>query len=178
MYISEIYTTKPSTFENDTEKQIYDFLTQKNIEFHRVDTDAAVSMDLCPYIGKALGCPIVKTIFLSNRQLTSFYVYVTTAEKHFSAKQFGAGLGVSRVSFAPEEYLEKKLGTKIGATTALSAVAPITKDIRYVFDPDAIRGEWYGCSDGRTTGYMKIRTSDLLNIIIPDSGHIVETVEM
>lgn len=91
-------------------------------------------MDMCPEIGKALGSPIVKTIFLSNHQVTSFYIFVTTAEKHFSAKQFGAGLGVSRVSFAPEEYLEKKLGTKIGATTALSALSPLAHDVRYVFD--------------------------------------------
>ena len=99
---------------------------------------------------------------------------MTTAEKHFSAKQFGAGLGVSRVSFAPEEYLEKKLGTKIGATTALSVLSPLAHDVRYVFDPEAVFGEWYGCSDGRSTGYMKIRTADLLEKIIPQSGHVVE----
>ena len=42
------------------------------------------------------------------------------------------------------------------------------------FDPEAVSGEWYGCSDGRSTGYMKIRTADLLEKIIPQSGHVVE----
>ncbi len=178
MYISEIYTTPPTVFENDTEMLIYKYLTEAEISFSRVDTDPAISMDLCPEIGNALGCPIVKTIFLSNRQLTSFYVYVTTAEKHFSAKKFGADLGVSRVSFAPESFLEVKLGTKIGATTALSALSPLSHDVRYVFDPEAVSGEWYACSDGRSTGYIKIRTADLLNKIIPYSGHICEFIEM
>ena len=80
MYISEVYTTPPTAYENETERLIYEFLTKNNIEFHRVDTEEAIEMDMCPEIGKALGCPIVKTIFLSNRQVTSFYIFVTTAE--------------------------------------------------------------------------------------------------
>lgn len=178
MYISQIYTTPPETYENETERLIYNFLTENNIPFERVDTDEAVSMDMCTEIGEALGCPIVKTIFLTNRQLTAFYIFVTTADKHFLSKKFGAELGVSRVSFAPEEFLEKKLGTKIGATTALSALSPLAADVRYVFDPEAIANEWYGCTDGRSHGYMKIRTSDLLEKIIPATSHIVETINM
>ena len=71
MYISEVYTTPPETYENETERLIYSFLTKNNIEFHRVDTAEAIEMDMCKEIGAALGCPIVKTIVLSTRQVTS-----------------------------------------------------------------------------------------------------------
>ena len=47
MYISEVYTTPPETYENETEKLIYSFLTKSNIEFHRVDTEEAIEMDMC-----------------------------------------------------------------------------------------------------------------------------------
>ena len=42
MYISEVYTTPPTAYENETERLIYEFLTKNNIEFHRVDTEEAM----------------------------------------------------------------------------------------------------------------------------------------
>lgn len=178
MYISQIHTTPPDTYENETERLIYSFLTENGIPFERVDTDEAVEMEKCVEIGNTLGCEIVKTICLTNRQLTSFYIFVTAADKHFTAKIFGAELGVSRVSFAPEEYLEIKLGTTVGATTALSAVSPLASDVRYVFDSEILSREWFGCTDGRSNGYMKLRTSDIIEKIIPMTGHAVEIINM
>ena len=63
MYISEVYTTPPTAYENETERLIYEFLTKNNIEFHRVDTEEAIEMDMCPEIGKALGCRPQRSIF-------------------------------------------------------------------------------------------------------------------
>jgi Ala-tRNA(Pro) deacylase len=31
--------------------------------------------------------------------------------------------------------------------------------VQVVFDKDVVSEEWYGSSDGTTTGYMKIRTA-------------------
>lgn len=55
---------------------------------------------------------------LCNRQQTAFYLFITSGDKPFHAKDFSAALGVSRVSFAPAARMEQMLGTKIGAATA------------------------------------------------------------
>ena len=63
------------------------------------------------------------------------------------------------------------LGTKIGAATVFSALLPSAKDVHIVFDSDVLREEYYGCSDGTTIGYMKIRTKDITDRFLPHTGH-------
>ena len=104
-YVSEINHAVPETFENETQKLIYEALGKLGIPFDRVTNDYIVSMDDCVYINEKLGTNIVKNLFLCNRQETEFYLYVTRDNKRFKTKIFSKALGVSRLSFAPEEAL-------------------------------------------------------------------------
>lgn len=36
------------------------------------------------------------------------------------------------------------------------------KSKQQVFDRDVAKEEWYGCSDGTTTGYLKVRTEQIV----------------
>ena len=67
--------------------------------------------------------------------------------------------------------MEELLGTKIGAATVFSALLDTAKDVQIVFDHDVAAGEWYGCSDGTTTGYMKLKTGDVLQKLLPYTKH-------
>lgn len=40
-----------------------------------------------------------------------------------------------------------------------------------IFDQEVTDSEYYGCSDGTTTGYMKVKTEDILSKILPYSRH-------
>ncbi len=35
--------------------------------------------------------------------------------------------------------------------------------VQVVFDQDVLLEEWYVCSDGTTTGYMKVKTKPIIN---------------
>ena len=117
-------------------------------------------MEDCVQINAKLDMKMVKTLFLCNRQQTAFYLFITNGNKPFRAKDFSAALDIARVSFAPAELMEQKLGTKIGAATVFSALLDTENAVQIVFDRDVLSEEWYGCSDGTTIGYMKIRTED------------------
>ena len=78
-------------------------------------------------------------------------------------------MGVARVSFAPTEDMETMLGTKIGAATVFSSLLDGENRVQVVFDKEVLSEEWYGCSDGTTTGYMKIRTEDIYQKFLPRS---------
>lgn len=71
-------------------------------------------------------------------------------------------MGISRVSFAPVELLHDMLGTNIGAATVLSINGE--NRVKIVFDSEIASREWYGCSDGTTTGCLKLRTMDVARI--------------
>lgn len=117
-----------------------------------------LSMEDCIAINQKLDMEMVKTLFLCNRQQTVFYLFITTGSKTFPSRDFSNALGVSRVSFAPAKLMETMLGTKIGAATVFSAILDKQNAVQIVLDKDVADYEWYGCSDGLTTSYMKIKT--------------------
>ena len=85
-------------------------------------------------------------------------------------------MGVARVSFAPTEDMETMLGTKIGAATVFSSLLDGENRVQGVFDKELLSAEWYGCRDGTTTGYMKIRTEDIYQKFLPYTRHTAVTI--
>ncbi|MFC6322299.1 prolyl-tRNA synthetase associated domain-containing protein [Companilactobacillus baiquanensis] len=177
-YISEVKNTMPSEFVTPLQKKVYQTLDELNLSYERVHTDEAITMDDCTSIDNKLNMKMVKTLFLCNQKKTLFYLFVTTGDKKFKSKDFSHALDVSRVSFAPKELMNQMLGTKIGAATIYSSLLDENNDLKIVIDKDVINEKWYGCSDGTTTGYMKIKTDDILNKLLPKTHHIPAIIEV
>jgi Ala-tRNA(Pro) deacylase len=178
LYVSEVHTTAPGQFHTQLQRQTYKTLAELRIPFMRVDTDEAITMGDCAAIEERLGMRMVKTLFLCNRQQTEFYLFIMAGDKPFRAKEFSAALGVARVSFAPAERMEAMLGTKIGAATVFSCLLDRENRLRIVFDRDVATAEWYGCSDGTTTGYLKLRTDDVCRVFLPFTNHALSVIEV
>lgn len=128
-------------------------------------------MEDCILINEKLDMKMVKTLFLCNRKKTLFFIFVTCGDKPFNAGAFSKSMNCSRVSFAPEELFLEMLGTKIGAATVFSALKDLDGDIHIVIDHDVASEEFYGCSDGTTTCYLKIKTADIINKFLPYAKH-------
>lgn len=177
-YISDIFTSKPEKTLTDLQEKVYNTLEELEISYERVETDVAISMDDCKMINEKLDMDMVKTLFLCNRKKTEFYLYITVGDKKFDTKAFSKELDISRVSFVQGELFEEILKTEIGAATVFSALIDGENKIQIVFDSDVIKNEWYGCSDGVNTGYMKIRTKDILEKVMPYSKHEYKVITM
>ena len=168
----------PQTFKTPLQKLAYESLETLKIPFARVDTDEAITMQDCEYINEKLGVKTVKSLFLCNRQKTNFYLFITTAQKAFCTKAFGAALGIARVSFAPAELLYQILGVHIGATTIFGLLHDTQNKVQLVVDNDILREEYFGCSDSTTTGYMKFKTKRLVENLIPYTKHEAKFVDI
>ena len=177
-YVSEVSAKMPVTFQTPLQEKVYRTLDELQIPYERVDTDEAITMEDCVRIDEKLGMKMVKTLFLCNRQKSAFYLFVTTGDKPFRAKDFSRALGVSRVSFAPAELMLQMLGTKVGAATVFSALLDTARDVWFVLDSDVLDEEWYGCSDGTTTGYMKVRTEKIVKEFLPFTGRKFQIIEV
>ncbi len=171
IYVSNIQTVAPKTFKTDLQEKVYSALSSLNIPFERVDTDEVITMEDCAVINQKLDMKMVKTLFLCNNQKTDFYLFITVGNKPFRAKDFSTALNVSRPSFAPSELMQSMLGTKIGAATIFSALLPTAKHVKIVIDKEVAAEEYYGCSDGTTTGYMKIKTDDIIHKVLAFAKH-------
>ena len=171
MTISQIFTTPPTDRREPAEQNCFELLEKLHIPFERVEHDPAFTMVVCREISEALYVQVCKNLFLCNRQQTAFYLFITNGNKPFRAKDFSAALDIDRVSFAPAELMEQKLGTNIGAATVFSALLDTENAVQIVFDRDVLSEEWYGCSDGTTTGYMKVKTDQILHRFLPYTKH-------
>jgi len=177
-YISNIMKTTPESYQTELQAKTYETLTILEIPYERVKTDKAITMEDCVQINHKLNMKMVKSLFLCNRQQTQFYLFITTAGKPFNSKEFSNKLGVSRVSFASAEQLKCKLGVEIGACTIFGVLMDKTYEIKVVFDEEVVDEEWYGCSDGTTTGYMKIKTSQVVYDFLAYSNHIPTLIQI
>lgn len=178
IHVSEIRTIAPDRFLTPLQEKTYETLNTLRIPFQRVETDEIVTMEDCIQVNQGLQMKMVKTLFLCNRQKTEFYLFVTCGEKPFKSKEFAGALGISRVSFAPLELMEEMLGTKIGAATVFSVLLDPERKVRVVFDKDVADEEWYGCSDGTNTGYMRIETARILQDFLGYAKHVPKVIRI
>lgn len=178
IYVSEIKTTAPEAFKTPLQEKVYRTLEELSISFERVDTDEVITMEDCEAVDEKLNMKMVKTLFLCNRQQTEFYLFITCGDKPFRSKDFGTALEISRVSFAPKELMAEMLGTVVGAATVFSALLDTAESVNIIFDREVLEEEYYGCSDGTTTGYMKIKTEDITKKFLPHTGHKLQTVRV
>lgn len=178
LYISDIHTNAPHRFTTPLQEKTYEALAFLQIPFQRVETDEIVTMEDCELVNQKLQMKMVKTLFLCNRRQTAFYLLITCGDKPFQSKEFSNILDISRVSFAPVESMEGMLGTKIGAATVFSTLLDIDQRVRVVLDRDVADEEWYGCSDGTNTGYMKIRTSRIVQDFLHYTKHTATVIRL
>ena len=178
VFISEPYGTAPKTFRTPLQEKTYRALSDLQIPYQRVETDEAITMEDCVQINEKLNMKMVKALFLSNRRQTAFYLYITAGDKPFRSRDFSSALGIARVSFAPGDLMEQMLGTKIGAATVFSALLETARDVQIIFDREVLLEPWYGCSDGTTTGYMKIPTEMVIRRLLPAAKHSVTVIQV
>lgn len=177
-YIGTPTTQAPNNYLTSIQAEIYTRLAHLDIPFERVDTDPGITMEQCVAIGEALQQPVVKTLLLCNRQRTQFYILAMPGDKPFVTKDFSAALGVSRVSFAPEEKLSELLGTTMGATTILSIWHDRGNAVRLVIDVEVLRDSYFACTDATATCFLRIPTDALMKIYLPSTGHTPEVINL
>lgn len=177
-YVSPVMHHPPQGFQNTLQEKVYEALEILQIAFARVDTDEAITMADCVQINQRLEMQMVKTLFLCNRQQSAFYLFVTKGDKAFRSKDFSKALGIARVSFAPADKMQSILGTSIGAATIFSVLLESARDVDVILDQDVLNENWYGCSDGTTTGYMKVKTRDILVKLLPHAKRQARIIQV
>ncbi len=164
---------RPTNMEGrlDKEIRVYDFLDNLGVEYQRVDHEAAMTMEACEEIDKVLGTEMCKNLFLCNRQETDFYLLLTPGSKKFKTKFLSKELGVARLSFANETYMETFLDITPGSVSVLGLMNDSENRVQLVIDEDVLRDEYIGCHPCMNTASIRIRREDLMNKVIPAMKH-------
>lgn len=169
----ELNTGRPFDCTGRLEKEIrtYDFLDKLGIDYKRVDHEPAMTMEVCEEIDQSLQAVICKNLFLCNRQETQFYLLMMPGDKKFRTKDLSKELGVSRLSFANEAYMEKYLDITPGSVSVMGLMNDTEGKVRLVIDKEVLQGTEIGCHPCINTSSIKFSIKDLTEKIIPAMHH-------
>ena len=177
MTVSEIYTTSPT---QGPEKVLESFalLDQLHIPYSRVEHEPAETMEACTAISDALGIRICKNLFLCNRQKTDFYLLTMPEDKPFHTKDLSAQIGSSRLSFAPPELMEELIHCTPGSATILGLANDTEHRVQPLIDREVYDAPYFSCHPCICTSTLKLKTADVLDRLLPYTGHTPTVVDL
>ena len=76
-------------------------------------------------------------------------------------------MGVSRLSFASEEYMARFLDIHPGSVSVLGLMNDKERRVRLVIDEDVLKEEFFGCHPCENTSSIRFATRDLTDVILP-----------
>ena len=151
-----------------TERTILDRLNALGISFELYRHHPVHTIDECLHLPYAeADVTFCKNILLCNRQQTQYYLYVTAPHKPFRTAVVSKLLGVSRLSFAPDNALPELLRLYSGSLTPLALWLNPDSGIRLVFDREIRQPGRIAFHPAVNTATVIFRQEDFFDHIVP-----------
>lgn len=175
-----LYTGRPTDCTGRLAKElaVYDALDKLEIPYTRIDHEAIYTIEGCNEVDSLLGITICKNLFLCNSQKTKFYLLLMPGNKRFVTKEFCKQINSPRLSFAPEEYMQKYLDITPGSVSIMGLLNDKEHHVQLVLDKDVLKDEYLGCHPCINTSSMRLPMKDILEKFLPYVGHEYMTVDL
>ena len=154
------------------------FLDENGIKYDIVTHNPVYTLEECQAVNKLIGGRICKNLLLKTDSGKVFYLLMIRDDKRFVTKDVSKKLGCSRLSFASGEYMENLLNTSPGSLSITSLIFDGEKKISLAADSDVIREEYICCHPSDNSATLKIRTEDVLDILIPALGVTPQIIDI
>ena len=176
-----VYEGRPRDISGRLPKElrVYDLLDSLHVPYKRTDHDALPTIEACHEVNRLLEIDICKNLFLCNAQKTAFYLLMMPGTKKFKTAALSKQIGSARLSFAGAEYMEQLLDITPGSVSVLGLMNDHENRVRLLIDRDVLENHPYlGCHPCINTSSLKIRTQDLLDVILPAIHHPYTLVDL
>ena len=160
------------------EEAAFGILEALGIDYDRVSSEPADTMEKCAEVSRVLGMPICKNLFLCNRQKTNFYLLMMPGDKPFKTKDLSSQLGVARLSFADEAHMEEMLDLLPGSVSIMGLANDTEHRVQLVIDREVLEGGYLGCHPCMNTSSIKLKTRDVLEKFLPAVRHTATVVDL
>ncbi len=119
---------------NDIIRSIFEHLDALGIEYSHMSHAPAATMDDCRVVETTLYAVMPKNIFLCPRRKSCYWLLLTRPNARYKTSDISKQLGVSRLSFGPEEELYAFLRTTPGAITPMGLIFDAEKTVQLAVD--------------------------------------------
>lgn len=156
----------------NAELAVYDLLDSLKIDYDRVDHEAAFTMEACEAVDRILKPAVIcKNLFLCNTQKTKFYLLMIPGDKKFKTKDISHQINSPRLSFAPEEFMEKYLAVKPGSVSVMGLMNDHDNQVTLLVDEALLQADLFGCHPCINTASIRLKMDDLLHTFLPAVHH-------
>ena len=172
---------RPEDLSKREEKEIrvYDLLDSLGIEYERVDHEAAYTMEACKAIDEILYPAVIcKNLFLCNTQKTKFYLLMIREDKKFKTKEISHQINSARLSFAPEEMMEKYLDITPGSVSVMGLMNDHEGKVKLLIDEDVLKAEYFGCHPCMNTSSIRLKVQDVFTTFLKAVDHDYTVVHL
>lgn len=173
-----LYSCRPEDERIPKEVRCYDFLESLGIPYIRVDHECADTIEMCHEVECVLGCEICKNLLLTNRQMTEVYLLLLPGDKPFKTKILSKQIGTARLSFAVPEQMQKYLNITPGSLSILGLINDTGNKVRLLIDEELVKNEYLGCHPCINSSSLKLKTSDVIDRLVPATGHTITYVSL
>ena len=149
----------------EVEKQVYDILDQLNISYMRVEHEATPTCEEADKVMGALTGTPSKSLFLTNKKKTEFWLILMNGNKPLNIKEFSPLVGEKHLSFASEEKMVEKLGLTPGSVSVFGLINNTEHDVHVVADTELRQREKITFHPNINTATIEILTDDMYRFI-------------
>lgn len=157
--------------------EVRKLLDIKGITYEWIDHEAAYTIDDMVRLGLDTDLDVAKNLFLRDGKGENHYLIVVRADKKVDLKAFGKTFGITRLSFASEQRLEKYLGLTKGAVTPMGILNDVEKKVKVYFDKDFVGMDKIGVHPNDNTASIYLSVKDVFDII-REHGNELQVVDI
>lgn len=157
---------------DDREARTLACLDALHIEYTLLHHAAAYTMDDCRDLVHEPGVAYCKNLFLCNRARTQFYLLCLRGTQPLRTSCVSRQLGVSRLSFAPNELLPDYLGLLPGAVSPFGLIFDAPCRVQLALDSALRSFERIAFHPCVNTATVILPTQDFINTFLPAAAHL------
>ena len=163
-------SNRPKNEKLPMKQEIYNTLDRLGIDYTRLEHPPIMTMEEGMTIAQKLGVSSCKNLFLVNKQ-KEYFLLLLSGNKKLSAKSIAKQIGSSHLSFASDEDMQTLLFTTPGAVSILGLIYDKENKFKWLIDKDVIQADYIGCHPCENTCSLKIRTKDILEVLLSAINH-------
>ena len=146
-------------------QKVYDALDKFGIAFNLVEHPPALTTEDADRYIEGIEGVRTKTLFLSNRKKTAWYLVVMDDSKQLDMKRLGEILGESRMQFGSAEKLHEKMSLTPGIVSIFGLLNNSEKDIKVYFDKNILSESIMSFHANDNSKTVFISTDDMLKFV-------------
>lgn len=120
------------------EQEVYDILNSLEIKYVRYEHKPVYTVNEAKELEILILGKKCKNLFLRNGKCDINYIVILEEEKRVNLKLLAKQIGSTRLSFASEERLFKKLKLKPGSVTPFGIINDVNREVIVLIDRDLI----------------------------------------